>query len=109
MKKKKNKIFAKQENLWSNVEMLLIKRRELFDQFTKSNIISRGEKIYQRKSEQKSDQLILKWVQVPKDRFDFTKLQINENKDLAAMIDNRRYTINDANELVNVERNDKKC
>ena len=55
MKKKKNKIFSKQENVWSNVEMLLIKRRELLDQFTKNNIISRGEKIYQRKSEQKSD------------------------------------------------------
>ena len=55
VKKKKNKIFSKQENVWSNVEMLLIKRRELLDQFTKNNIISRGEKIYQRKSEQKSD------------------------------------------------------
>ena len=51
--------------------------------------------------EQKSDQSILKWVQVPKDRFDFIKFKINTNKDLDTMIDNKRYTINDANELVN--------
>ena len=40
-------------------------------------------------------------MQVLKDRFDFTKLKVNKNKDLAAMIDNKRYTLNDANELVN--------
>ena len=50
--------------------------------------------------EQKSDQSIFKWVQVPKDRFDFIKFKINTNKDLDTMIDNKRYTINDANELV---------
>ena len=52
------------------------------------------------KLEQKSDQPIFKWVQVPKDRFDFIKFKINTNKDLDTMIDNKRYTINDANELV---------
>ena len=31
-----------------------------------------------------------KWVQVPKDRFDFIKLKINTNKNLATMIDNKR-------------------
>ena len=36
-----------------------------------------------------------------KDRFNFIKLKINKNKDLATMIDNKRYTQNDANELVN--------
>ena len=51
--------------------------------------------------EQKSDQSIFKWVQVLKDRFDFIKFKINTNKDLDTMIDNKRYTINDANELVN--------
>ena len=35
------------------------------------------------------------------DRFNFIKLKINEKKDLAAMIDNKRYTLNDVNELVN--------
>ena len=38
---------------------------------------------------------------MPKDRFDFTKLKINTNKNLATMIDNKRYTLNDVNELVN--------
>ena len=42
------------------------------------------------KSEQKSDQLIPKWVQVPKDRFDFIKLKINTNTNLATMIHNKR-------------------
>ena len=40
-------------------------------------------------------------MQVPKDRFDFIKFKINTNKDLDTMTDNKRYTINDANELVN--------
>ena len=40
-------------------------------------------------------------MQVSKDRFDFIKLKINKNKDLATMINNKRYTLNDANKLVN--------
>ena len=39
-------------------------------------------------------------MQVPKGRFDFIKLRINTKENLATMIDNKRYTINDANELV---------
>ena len=35
------------------------------------------------------------------DRFNFIKLKINEKKDLATMIGNERYTLNDVNELVN--------
>ena len=35
------------------------------------------------------------------DRFNFIKVKINEIKDLATMIDNKRYTLNDVNELVN--------
>ena len=107
----KKKIFAKQENVLSNAEMLLKKRGELIDQFSKNNIISMGEKFYDapkkseesisEKSEQKSDQSIPKWVQVSKDRFDFIKLKISTNKNLATMIDNKRYTLNDVDELVN--------
>ena len=106
----KKKIFAEQENVLSNAEMLLKKRGELIDQFSKNNIISMGEKFYDapkkseesisEKSEQKSDQSIPKWVQVSKDRFNFIKLKINMNKDLAAMIDNKRYILDYANELV---------
>ena len=107
----KKKIFAEQENVLSNAEMLLKKRGELIDQFSKNNIISMGEKFYDapkkseesisEKSEQKSDQSIPKWVEVSEERFDFIKLKINRNKDLATMIDNKRYTLNDANKLVN--------
>ena len=32
---------------------------------------------------------------------DFMKLKINTNKNLTTMIDNKRYTLNDANELIN--------
>ena len=76
--------------------MLLKKRGELINQFSKNNIISKGEKFFDapkkseesilEKSEQKSDQSIPKWVQVSKDRFDFIKLKINKNKKLTAKI-----------------------
>ena len=35
------------------------------------------------------------------DRFNFIKFEINENKDLGTTMDSKRYTLNDANELVN--------
>ena len=79
------KIFAEQENVLSNAEMLLRKRGELIDQFFKNNIISKDEKFYDapkksvksisEKSEQKYDQSITKWVPVSKDRFNFIKLK----------------------------------
>ena len=107
----KKKIVAEQENVLSHAEMLLIKRGELIKQFANNNIISKDEKFYNapkkgeesisEKLEQKSDQSIPKLVQVPKDRFDFIKLKISTNKDLGTMIDNKRYALNDANELVN--------
>ena len=40
-------------------------------------------------------------MQVSKDRFDSIKFKINKNKDLATMINSKRYTLNDANKLVN--------
>ena len=107
----KKKIFPEQENVLSNAEMLLKKRGELIDQFSKNDIISKIEKFYDTpkkseesisdKSEQNSYQSIPKWVQVSKDRFDFTKFKIIKNKELANMINNKRYTLNDANKLVN--------
>ena len=61
----KKKTFAKKGNVFSNVEILLEKRNNLIDQFSKNNIISMGEKFYDapkkseesisKKSEQKSD------------------------------------------------------
>ena len=107
----KKKIFAKQENVLSNAEILLTKREEFIKQFVDNDIISRNEKFYDVpkkseesisvKSEQKSDESSPKWLQVSKDRFDFIKLKINKNKDLVTVLDNERYTLNDANELVN--------
>ena len=38
---------------------------------------------------------------MPKDRFDFIKLKIDANQNLVTTIDNKRYTLNDVNELVN--------
>ena len=40
-------------------------------------------------------------MQVSKDRFDFIKFKISKNKELATIINNTRYTLNDANKLVN--------
>ena len=40
-------------------------------------------------------------MQVSEEIFNFTKLEINENKDLGTTIDNKGYTLNDVNELVN--------
>ena len=113
-KEEKKTIFAEQENVSSNAEMLLKKRGELIDQFSKNNIISMGEKFYDapkkseesiseksEESEQKYDQSIPKQLLVSKDRFNFIKLKINTNNGLATMIDNKRYALNDASELVN--------
>ena len=108
---KKKKIFAKQESVLNNAKALLEKENDLINQCLKNNIISKDEKFYDapKKSEknisekikQESDQSIPKWVQVPKDRFDFIKLIVNKNKGLSTMIDSERYTLNDVNELVN--------
>ena len=40
------KILIEQENVLSNAEMLLKKKGDLIDQFSKNNIISKGEKFY---------------------------------------------------------------
>ena len=61
----------------NNAELLLKKRNDIINQFAKNNIISKNEKFYDapkeskesisEKLEQKSDQSVPKWVQVPKD------------------------------------------
>ena len=43
-------------------------------------------------------------MQVSEDRFDFIKLKLNRNKNLATKTDDKkkiRYTLNDANKLLN--------
>ena len=76
---KKN--FAEQEDVLSNAEMLLKKRGELINQFSKNNTISKNEKLYD--VPKKSEEIYRK-----------TKLKINSNKGLTTMIDNKRYTPN---------------
>ena len=61
-------------------------------------------KVDKGKSEPKSEERILKesipkWVQVSEERFKIMKLEINTNKNLGTTIDNKRYTLNEANEL----------
>ena len=53
--------------------------------------LKESEQSISKKSEQISDQSIPKQVQVSKDRFNFIKLNINMNKDLATIIYNKRY------------------
>ena len=48
-------------------------------------------------------------MQVSKDGFDFIKLKTNKNKDLSTMIDNKRYALNDAHELINKIAEQKIC
>ena len=50
----KKKIFAEQENVLSNAKMLLEKGNDLLEQFSKNNIISINEKLYDapKKSEE---------------------------------------------------------
>ena len=40
-------------------------------------------------------------MQVSEDRFKLIKLKIYRNENLSTTIDNKRYTLNDANDLVN--------
>ena len=107
----KKKIFAERESVLNNSNALLEKRQEIINQFTKNNIISRGEKFFDapkrneesisKELKQQFDQSIPKWVQVAEDRFNFVKLKINMNKNKSTTIGNKRYTPNDANNLVN--------
>ena len=95
----KKKILAKQESVLNNAELLLEKRNNLIEQFTKNNVISMGDKFYDapkkseesifEKLEQKSDQSIPKQVQVSEDRFNLMKLKINKNKKLSTTIDKK--------------------
>ena len=53
----KKKIFAEKENVLSNAEMLFKKRGELINQFSKKNIVWKGEKFYD--APKKSEESIL--------------------------------------------------
>ena len=87
------------------------KRNDIINQFSKGNIIKKNQKLFdapkkitesitKQKPKEKSDQLIPNWVKVSEERFNSVKQTINKNKDLGTTIDNKRYTLKVANDLV---------
>ena len=90
----------KKKNAYETLE--IIKRILDYNKDAQKNF-QVASKVDKGKSEpkQKSSRSIPKWVQVSEDRFNFIELKIIEKKDLATMIDNKRYTLNDVNQLVN--------
>ena len=91
---------------------LVKKTSNIIKQFTKRNIITKSEKFFdapkkitesltEEKSKKESDQPISNWIKLLKERFNLIKQIINKNKDLGTTINNNRYTLNDANDLVN--------
>ena len=95
---------SEKEKNYKNVDETLEIIKKILD-YNKNaqNIFQLASKVDKGKSEpkQKSDGSIPKWMQVSEDRLNFIKLKINEKKDLVTMIDNKRYILNDVNELVN--------
>ena len=91
---------------------MIKKTGDIINQFNKENIITISEKFFEAPekitesiteeiSEEKSDWSIPNWVKVSEERFNSTKQIINKNKDLGTTINNKRYTLKDANDLVN--------
>ena len=54
-----------------------------------------------QKSKKESDQSIPNWVKVSEEKINLIKQIIDENKSLGTTINNKRYTLNDADDLVN--------
>ena len=91
---------------------MLIKRSNIINKFNKGNIITKSEKFFdasekntesvtEEKFKKESDWPIPIWVKVPEEKFNLIKQIINENKDVGTAIDVKRYTLIDANGLVN--------
>ena len=59
------------------------------------------ESVTEKESKEKSDPSISNWVKVSQERFNLIKQIIDKNKDLGTAINNKKYTLNDANDLVN--------
>ena len=91
---------------------LIKKWSEIINQFTKRNINTKSEKFYdasekikedviEQNPKEESDQSFLNWVKVSEERFNLIKQIINKNRDLDTTINIKRYTLNDADVLVN--------
>ena len=79
----------------------------MISQFTKNNIISRGEtsfdatKKIEKSTPRKTEESVFEPIEVSVDKLDNTKLKILRNKNLSTTISTRRYTLSDINDLVN--------
>ena len=90
---------------------LVKKRSDIINQCNKKNIITKSEKFFEapkkitesvtkEKSKKESDQSVPIWVKVSEERFNLIKETINKNNNLGTTINNERYTLKDANDLV---------
>ena len=79
----------------------------MISQFTKNNIISRGEtsfdatKKIEKSTPRKTEESVFEPIEVSVDKLDNAKLKILRNKNLSTTISTRRYTLSDINDLVN--------
>ena len=106
-------IFTAHSSVLINLNELVEKRNDIINQFSEGNIITKNEKFFdtprkitesvtKQKSEEESDQSIPNWVKMSEERFNSIKQSINKKKkDLGSTIDNKRYTLNHVNDLVN--------
>ena len=92
---------------------LVKKRSDIINQFTKGNINTKSKKLFdapdqitesvkEQKSKEESDRSIPNCLKVSDKRFNIIKQIINENKDSGTTTNDKRYTLNDANDLVNI-------
>ena len=92
---------------------LVKKRSDIINQFTKGNINTKSKKrfdapdqitesVKEQKSKEESDRSIPNCLKVSDKRFNIIKQIINENKDSGTTTNDKRYTLNDANDLVNI-------
>ena len=75
----------------------MITKSEKFFDASKKITESKTEK----ESQEESDRSVPIWVKVLKERFNLIKQIINRNKSLGTTINYKRYTLNDADDLVN--------
>ena len=110
--KQKKEIFAAPINVLTNLSVLIKRREDIINQFKKENIITKSEKFFdapkkitesirEEKSKKERDRSVPKQVKVPEEKFNLVKEITNKNKDLGTTINSKRYTLNDANDLVN--------
>ena len=88
-------------------ELFLEKRTEIIEQFTKNNIISRGENFFGapkkilKSTPKKPEDSAFERLKVSKDKLDNIKLKTFRNKNLSTTIGKERYALSDVNDLVN--------